>query len=398
MEKKYRLLLDVIKCSIWERGEATADREVYEEMRLHGIIALPGNILDRLAIPPELFQEWERCVVKRVFHYYRYKQAESQLPVTVPYVILKGTSAAQYYPYPELRVLGDTDIMTRHEYYMRACEMMVSGGYKEVTVESERRRGRHRSFAKGDFLVEVHSFFASVTDPEQAKYLDDQIIENITPSHILPDHVNGLVLLEHISQHLRSGIGLRQIIDWMMFVNQFLQDENWPRFRDMAEKLGLEKLAIITTRMCEIYLGLPNRKWSQSANERICEQFLFYILSGGSFGNKLTDDKSAGITVFVNMRNLKQTFRFLQDTGLNNWQACKKSPFLRRFAWLYQAGRFAFKGLKRAHATEKLKEEYNEALRRRAMFEGLGLKISNEGLVKYKDGEYFVEKNNYCTD
>ena len=393
MEKRYKLMLDVIKCSIWEREEATADREVYEEMRLHGIIGLPGNILNKLAMPPELFQEWERSVVKRVFHYYRYKQAESQLPLSVPYVILKGSSAAQYYPFPELRMLGDIDIMTCHEDYLKACEMMISGGFKEVTGESERNRGRHRCFAKGDIVVEVHSFFASVTDPEQAKYLDELIIQNITHSHILPDHVNGLVLLEHISQHLRNGIGLRQIIDWMMFVNQCLSDENWPSFSEMAKKLGLEKLAIVTTRMCEMYLGLPDREWSSVANKYLCEQLIMYILSCGSFGNKWIYDYSASVTVFANIQTINEGFRFLQDAGLKNWKACKQYPFLRHFAWLYQAGRFVFKGLNRTHVQKKLKEEYKEAVRRRVMFEELGVKFTSGELVTYKDGEYVVEKN-----
>ena len=55
-------------------------------------------------------------------------------------VILKGTSAAQYYPYPEYRTMGDIDIMTRREDYDIACKQLMDNGYtmlKEIYKEAE---------------------------------------------------------------------------------------------------------------------------------------------------------------------------------------------------------------------------------------------------------------------
>ena len=121
---------------------------------------------------------------------------------------------------------------------------------------------RETGFIKNDIIVELHRSFAKLNNADHARYLDDLIITNINPTHELPDPVNGLVILEHISQHLVNGLGLRQIIDWMMFTDKCLPDEKWPEFREMAQKTGMEKLAVVVTRMCEIYLGLPCRNWS----------------------------------------------------------------------------------------------------------------------------------------
>ena len=385
MEQKYQRLLDVVKLSLWGGTEATADQDIFEEMRLQGISSLPGSVLDQLSLTQELFDKWKSSIVKTVFRYYNYKHIESKLPLTVPYVILKGTSASQYYPHPELRSLGDIDIMTRHEDYNAACEMMVLGGYKEVTSESERRRGRHRSFARRDILVEVHSFFASVTDIEKARYLDELIIQNISTSHVLPDKVNGLVLLEHISQHFRNGLGLRQIIDWMMFVDKCLSDEEWSNFLKMAQKIGLEKLAIAATRMCELYIGLPERKWTAGVDDQLCDSLLQYVLSSGNFGNKWTDTKSAAISAFSAIKNPKDLFQSLQKVGIENWKAARKHKILRPFAWIYQAGRFTAKGLRRQDAGRNLKEEYMISRQRLAMFKDLGLDVSSGKLVTYKN-------------
>ena len=79
-------------------------------------------------------------------------------------------------------------------------------------------------------------------------------------STVLPDDENGIVLLSHIRQHLESGLGLRQIIDWMMFVRSYLNDEMWfSSFHEKAQRTGLESLAVITTKMCQKYLGLTKK-------------------------------------------------------------------------------------------------------------------------------------------
>ena len=44
---------------------------------------------------------------------------------------------------------------------------------------------------------------------------------------MLPRLANGLVLLAHMRSHIRVGLGLRQMIDWMMYVERELDDAFW---------------------------------------------------------------------------------------------------------------------------------------------------------------------------
>ena len=306
------------------------------------------------------------------------------MPITVPYVILKGTEAAKYYPYPEYRAMGDIDIMTQREDFETACDMLISAGYEELNNGEL----RHREFIKNGIIIEVHRYFASLNDPRQAEYLDDLIIENINPSHVLPDMVNGLVLLEHISQHLEHGLGLRQILDWMMFVNECLPDQKWPEFREMAQNIGLEKLAITATRMCEIYLSLPDRRWCSNADDNLCEDFMEYVVNAGNFGNKWENESRAGTKVLTYSRTPQAAFRLLQKNGLKNWRLAQEHPSLRPLAWIYQAGMYLAKGFGRKNAASKLKEEFESARNRNALLDGLGVKQTSKGLAVYKDGKY----------
>ena len=60
----------------------------------------------------ELRRMWQAAVLQVLTFNAQCDYTEARLPVSVPYVILKGTSAAQYYPSPQLRTMGDIDIMT----------------------------------------------------------------------------------------------------------------------------------------------------------------------------------------------------------------------------------------------------------------------------------------------
>ena len=56
---------------------------------------------------------------------------------------------------------------------------------------------------------------------------------------------------------MEEGLGLRQILDWALYVDKALDDDAWEHtFAPAVRRLGLERLAITVTRMCQLYLGL----------------------------------------------------------------------------------------------------------------------------------------------
>ena len=164
---------------------------------------------------------------------------------------------------------------------------------------------------------------------------------------MLPTIPNGLVLLEHICQHLETGIGLRQIIDWMMYVNAKLHDEIWyDQFEAACENIGLRKLAMTVTKMCQLYLGLdPDITWCDEIDEGLCESLMGLIIESGNFGRKQGPDTRKSVNTLLAARNFSALFHRLQYRGTNNWTLLKKYPYLKPFAWLYQLIRYIRKGL-----------------------------------------------------
>ena len=380
----YNSLLQMIQASLWNNEPpAQITQELYEEMKFHSIACLVAPILPSLSIDPVLLNAWKKDIVSQLYQYFAYTYEQSMLGISIPYVVLKGTAAAQYYPEPGFRAMGDIDLMTSHEDLDQACRQLENTGFRKI-----KESNREVVYFRKGMVVELHRRFASLNDVQQAEFLDRIIVENITPSHYLPDLINGLTLLEHISQHLENGLGLRQIIDWMLFVNQCLPDEKWPDFLVMVKRIGLEKLAIVSTRMCELYLGLPKRKWCSNADENLCDQLMNYVLSSGNFGNKRTTDAAISEDILAKANTPKMAYKLLQNQGLLNWKLAKKYKMLRPFAWIYQAFRYASKGFKRHQATSKIKEEFLAARKRNVMLDALGVKRTAKGIVIIKDGKY----------
>lgn len=376
-------LFELIKAAIWEQGIIEVDEDEYIASKQHAIVALPADILSDLKMSDDLREIWQNDALQHVTYYAKYKYAQNRLPISVPYVILKGTSAAQYYPHPEYRTMGDIDIITRREDFDLAYRDLEENGYKVTKVLE-----REVTFVKNGIAIELHRYFTSLNDPAACQYLDDLIVENINPSHILPDLINGLVLLEHISQHLENGLGLRQIIDWMMFVDKCLPDDKWSEFRPMARTIGLERLAVTTTRMCELYLGLSKRLWCAYAGEVLCKEMMELILSSGNFGYNWTSDEAVAKTVFTYCRGPLATFKWLQESGLKNWKAAHVFPVLRPFAWIYQGIRYVIRGITQEGSISKLREEYKDAAKRTELFRALGVKQKANGLVTFRKGKY----------
>ena len=386
--KQYDCILELVKSALWQPSKLTVDETIYNELSRHAITTLVAPVLSSLEMSAELREKWKVTIIHQIANYSNYKHVQSNLPITVPYVILKGTSASQYYDHPEFRACGDIDIMPAREDIQTVCAQLIEGGYRECNTHEMYEFGRHRVFFKNGILIEVHAFYALLNDKQKAEYLDDLIFANINASHVLPDMINGLVILEHINQHLETGIGLRQIIDWMMFVEKCLSDEKWDDFCSLAHNSGLETLAVVVTRMCEKYLGLPARNWCNAANDELCEQLMEYVLESGNFGKNKKDENHTGALILSFHKSPMAAFSLLQRRGLINWKSVKKHHWLRPFAWLYQLIRYITKGIGRDHSISKLKQEYELSRERDQLFSALGVKQTSKGLAVLENGEY----------
>ena len=323
----------------------TQDCAAIEDINAHAMLPLLGPLCADL--PPQARSRIEQASNRnaRLFIEHSCAVAELNTLFARP-VIFKGFAAAQYYPTASMRTLGDIDFMALGTDYDAADAAMKSHGYTCVDDEYKLELyPRHTSYDKCGVHYELHRYFTHrLSDKNLAL---DSMIENAEPElrttdgcafYSLPDDVNGLVLLEHIEHHLHSGLGLRQIVDWLCYVRAYMTDERWyGGFGEAAALTGLRKIAIYTTALAEKYLGGPHRRFADEADPAIVDLYMEELWDAGNFGRG-RDEIASKIAYF---RGYGNPFARLQLGGLSNWKYAADHKWVRPFAWIYQCGHIA---------------------------------------------------------
>lgn len=354
---------------------------VFEQMKQQAVAVLPAGLLGALPLSEELRAEWKKHIYRQIFHFQTLTRTEQELlskldEAGVCALVLKGTSAARYYPTPQYRTMGDIDLLVKPKDHAQACQLMLDLCAFETTNEGDAKKGRHRTFDKGGIRVEVHRYYAQGCTPAGNAALDRYLFADMVPRRYTPTElVNGLVLIEHIAQHLETGIGLRQMVDWMMYVNAVLNDEMWNKsFRAAAQEVGMEKLAVTVTRMCQLYLGLTedNITWCKCADEEAARNLMAYVLNSGNFGNKRGSLESSTLSKLPPITKPIALMKYLQAAG-KNARPVQEHKFLTPFAWLCQLTHYAKVARKNHLNITKAREMREERKTRRELFEALGV-------------------------
>lgn len=306
----------------------------------------------------------------------------------IPCAVLKGTASAIYYPQPIYRSMGDIDLIVLPQDFDRANQLLADHGCQPIDHDD----CRHCEWQYKGTLIELHRYFSVFKNDDISRRMDEIIYTAIPNADntslenysfpMLPRMANGIVLLEHISHHMEHGLGLRQIIDWMLYVDRELDDSWWhSEFRSVAQSIGLDTLAITTTRMCQMYLGLrEDLTWCKDAEEDLCRNLMEYILEQGNFGQKKGVDHNKTILVITATNNLPYFLKLLHRYGLHNWKAAQKYPWLKPFAGFYQVGRYIHLGLKRDKPLQSLWSDACQSRSQDELFDHLGVIRRGKGV------------------
>ena len=328
------------------------------------------------AVSNEYASQWQNYAMQCQAQFVRVLHGQTQMVnlfehAGIPLVILKGTAAALYYLEPFRRMMGDVDFLVSQDCFEESVQLLQGSGYRQIG----KRTPRHTGFLKDGVEYELHHHF-SYADID----IEDEIMSGLSHPEwgeisgcrfpMLPSLANGLVLLTHLRNHLKSGVGLRQMIDWMMYVNSELDDEFWQsEFRHVAESKGMAALAITATRMCQKYLGLSERiTWCASADDTLCDQLLALLFSSGNFGRKASNSVES-VSMLIRENGL---FRYLQNSGEVNWTAYRRHPALKPFCWVYQGCRVIRKTI-RSRRGIKVIGDISQSKERASLLQELGI-------------------------
>ena len=378
-------LLELLKASLFKAQPSFPEgvdwSAVLDEATAQTVIALAAP-----AVPADHAADWRVPTAQNTARFLRMLYEQSNLSgifsgAGIPPVVLKGTSAAMYYPEPMRRSMGDIDIITLPDRFEDARGLLEENGYEFTGDYGD---DRDYSYAKDGVVVELHHRYSDADwdiEPLIIEGINNAVTREVCGKSFLslPDAVNGLVLLDHVRHHLYGGLGLRQIIDWMMYVHAMSGDGEWEReFMPLIRTAGLEKLACVMTKMCKIWFGLPDEaEWCDAADEESALMLLENVLRVGNFGvkDRYVYRPMQSVTMSVKQDGL---FPTLQKAGLANWQAAQRHAALRPFAWLYQSFRFAGRGAAALFRGADFKKDISDGAERLDFHQRMGIDIKHD--------------------
>lgn len=219
----------------------------------------------------------------------------------IKYVFIKGVASASYYKEPNLRMMGDVDVLINRCDTEKVHTLLQTLGY--TTNEDIFKENGHIGYKRGikgaASVCEVHFTLNGIPNSMSLSFekyigniLDDtkEISVSNGKCRVPSDFHHGIVLLLHTAGHLTSeGVGLRHLCDWAVFVNRFSNDEFINLFEIPLKEMGLWRFAQLLTLCCEGYLGIDKKQWAGEAEEGLTGEIIADIMNGGNFGLKDKD-------------------------------------------------------------------------------------------------------------
>lgn len=392
--KIFGAALSVLKTSFFPEKpcrlpELTTDEwyALFNELKVQSVPCLVNPVLDMLPMPQELRAEWEKFILGNAGSFVNYIYVQNELVTLMKqngfnFVIIKGAALAQYYPCPELRLMGDIDLLLPEKDFSAGEKLLAENGYKQRSYYN----GRHTEYKKDGVMLELHSRFGPARKnrdiPTEFEPYFESEINSASAACILgydfpvfSETANGISMLSHIAQHMPGGLGLRHIADWLMFANRHRGDGFFEGgFIATAERFGLGPLLNVITKTCCMYLGLDitDFGWCSGTRDGLCEAFINHIEESGNFGRK-RDDGDSMKNLLTKRRGFFNIIKHLQRDGTDRIAAVSKHRFLRPFAWLFMLCHYIKSLLKHKVTPEKIAKAREKSKEKQELFKSLNI-------------------------
>lgn len=239
--------------------------ELPKQAELHGMAPLLWHHLQRLnfPIPTETKRTLHALYLRHRAHYQHNQQV--LLDITklfqsagIRAILLKGLALAhQYYPEPDLRPVGDIDLLFKKDELLRALDCLTSAGYTAHTPQSDfKRLPKEVTFSSPatnglSTRIELHHY-----DPQGKSAIDhspdDEFLGfDAPPKKIkigkqmiyVPDPINHLdYLVRHLTRHMfvatdSKPLSMKWIADIVCLVEQHAKEIDWEKNSALRHRL-----------------------------------------------------------------------------------------------------------------------------------------------------------------
>ena len=253
----------------------------------------------------------------------------------IDYLPLKGCRLKAIYPHPELRTMGDADILIRLEQRNRIAPLMERLGFREGGETD------HELVWNSDALhLELHKHLIPSYNKDLYGYFGtgwQRAVPVGGGCHSLSKEDEFIFLFTHFSKHFRDGgIGCRHVVDLWMYLRAFGEPDREYVHAEL-EKIGLAEFYGNIRVLLDVWFG--GAAWDEKT-----ELISGRIFASDSFGQDrmrtmahiLRDSRTGGEHKNGRMVYLWQTAFPDAATLRKKYPVLKKAPWMLPAVWVYR--------------------------------------------------------------
>ena len=286
----------------------------------------------------EIMQSWQKDYFRYLIRSQRQLTAVNKITQAfdaagIDYLPLKGCVMKPLYPQPELRVMGDADILIRLEQYDRIKPIMTRLGFVPVKESSYDLVWQNDSL-----YLELHKSVMSPAEKDLFRYFGDgwQLARQERGGHwqFSPEDTFAYIFT-HMAKHFRfCGIGARQVVDLWVYRRAHPEMEE-EKILETMERMHLGDFYRNILRLLSVW-------FADAPTDDVTDFITEYIFSSGNFGS--TENKMRSEAVIrenggesrsraSSLKNLLFPRLYIMQLSYN---VLYRAPWLLPVMWVYR--------------------------------------------------------------
>lgn len=256
-------------------------------------------------------------------------------------VLLKGSILKFLYPIPDLRTMGDIDLLVPMDQLNRVDACLVENGY----TKKDGYHAFHHVYEGEGFNLEVHWKLCGLDKSEYQEFessiwksLQNFRIEDLT-YRTLNSNDFLIHMFIHLSTHMKSsGFGMRQLCDLVVWIEHY-NDLDWVYIKEQLQRLKILTFSLYMLELCYRLLNLSEIKEmkSEMIDDETITQLLQIIYLNGVHGKRNQSVRHVA----------RYASRLKKNTILKAWLSwlfpSKKYmyhsyPYVLKYSWLLPIG------------------------------------------------------------
>lgn len=241
------------------------------------------------------------------------------------YIMIKGVTIANLYEVPELRTMGDVDVVIHRSDRCSIHEVLEKNGFQFLGEADGEWK-----YSINNFLFEVHDSLVHRRDE-----FDDLLVyfsnvwSFVKKDGSLDWSFHLIYLLEHLRHHLvGSGVGFRQFMDIAIVCEKCTID--WDFVVTELKKINLYQFSLVVFSLIERWFEISVPIVKEEITEEFYIEATRKIFTDGVFGfeNESNKNSKVGILMHYSNMNLSKAKRtFLINSVFPKYEIMCRLPY-----------------------------------------------------------------------